>query len=151
MTLLHYLVVSWRISGMCQDCIKFLVFNGHPFIHKCANNEGCYLFSFNMDGFNPFQLKQAGWSTSVMGLYMVCLSLPLEMCFKPENMFLAGIVPGLYEPSKDEINSFLAPLVNKLLESYVSGVQYTHTWKYPNGRKIRSMLALIIFDILAAH
>jgi len=35
--------------------------DGHPFIHKSrGNNEGRYLFSFNMDGFNLFQLKQAG-------------------------------------------------------------------------------------------
>ncbi len=125
--------------------------DGHPFIRKCADNEGRYLFSFNMDGFNPFQLKQAGRSASVMGLYMVCLNLPPEMRFKPENMFLAGIVPGPHEPSKDEINSFLAPLVDDLLESYISGVQYTRTWKYPNGRKTRSALALIICDLPAAR
>ena len=34
--------------------------DSHPFIRKCADNEGRFLFSFNMDGFNPFQLKQAG-------------------------------------------------------------------------------------------
>ncbi len=32
----------------------------HPFICNCVENEGRYIFSFNMDGFNPFQLKQAG-------------------------------------------------------------------------------------------
>jgi hypothetical protein len=34
--------------------------DGYPFIRQCADNEGRYLFSFNMDGFNPFQLKQGG-------------------------------------------------------------------------------------------
>ena len=125
--------------------------DGHPFIRKCADNEGRYLFSFNMDGFNPFQLKQAGRSVTVMGLYMVCLNLPPEMRFKPENMFLAGIIPGPHEPSMDKINHFLAPLVDDLLDSYTNGVHYTRTWKYPNGRKTRSALALIICDLPAAR
>jgi len=81
--------------------------NGHPFIHRYPDNEGHYLFSFNMDGFNPFQLKQAGQFATVMGLYMVCLNLPPEVCFKPKNMFLAGIIPGPKEPSMVEINNFL--------------------------------------------
>jgi hypothetical protein len=124
--------------------------DGHPFIRKCADNEGHYLFSFNMDGFNPFQLKQGGQSASVTGLYMVCLNLPPEICFKPENMFLAGIVPGPHEPSMEKINHFLAPLVDDLLDSYINGVYYTCTWKYPNGRRTRSALTLIICDLPAA-
>jgi len=125
--------------------------DGHPFIRKCANNEGRFLFSFNMDSFNPFQLKQAGRSASVMGLYMVCLNLPPEARFKSENMFLAGIIPGPNEPSKEEINHFLRPLVDDLLKSYFDGVYYTRTWKYPKGRKTRSALALIICDLPAAR
>lgn len=125
--------------------------NGCPFIHRYPDNEGRYLFSFNMDGFNPFQLKQAGRSATVMGMYMVCLNLPPEVRFKSENMFLAGIIPGPKEPSMDEINNFLRPLVDDLLESYETGVYYTRTWKYPDGRKTRSALALIICDLPAAR
>jgi len=125
--------------------------NGCPFIHRYPDNKGHYLFSFNMDGFNPFQLKQAGQSATVMGLYMVCLNLPPEMHFKPKNMFLAGIIPGPKEPLMVEINNFLQPLVNDLLESYETGMYYTCTWKYPNGRKTRSALALIICNLPAAH
>ncbi len=125
--------------------------DGRPFVRECADNEGRFLFSFNMDGFNPFQLKQAGRSASVMGLYMVCLNLPPEARFKSENMFLAGIIPGPNEPSKEEINHFLRPLVDDLLKSYLDGVYYTRTWKYPKGRKTRSALALIICDLPAAR
>ena len=107
--------------------------DGYPFIRKCADNEGCFLFSFNTDGFNPFQLKQAGRSASVMGLYMVCLNLPPEARFKSENMFLAGIIPGPNEPLKEEINHFLKPLVDDLLKSYFDGMYYTCIWKHPKG------------------
>jgi Transposase family tnp2 len=125
--------------------------DGHPFLCKNIENEGRYVFSFNMDGFNPFQLKQAGRSATVMGLYMVCLNLPLEERFKSENMFLAGIIPGPKEPSMEQINHFLSPLVDDLLDSYINGVHYTRTWKYPNGRNTRSALALIICDLPAAR
>ena len=125
--------------------------DGYPFICQRADNEGRYLFSFNMDGFNPFQLKQGGRSASVMAMYMVCLNLPPEERFKPENMFLAGIIPGPNEPSMEEINHFLAPLVDDLFESYNNGVYYRRTWKYPRGRKAKSALALIICDLPAAR
>lgn len=125
--------------------------DGHPFIRESHGNEGRYLFCFNMDGFNPFQLKQAGRSASVMGLYMVCFNLPPEERFKSENMFLAGIIPGPKEPSMQEINHFLKPLVDDLLDSYVNGVHYMRTWKHPNGRNTRSALALIICDLPAGR
>ncbi len=86
-----------------------------------------------------------------MALYMVCLNLPPEECCKSENMFLAGIIPGPNEPSKEEINQFFMPLVDNLLESYTNGVFYSHTWKYPSGRKTRSVIALFICDLPAAH
>ena len=126
--------------------------DGHPFIRKCHDdNEGRYVFCFNMDGFNPFQLKQAGRSATVMGLYMVCLNLPRSERFKTENMFLAGVIPGPKEPSLEEINRFLKPLMDHLLESYNNGVRYTRTWKYPNGRNTRSALALVICDLPATR
>ncbi|KAH9168592.1 hypothetical protein EDB89DRAFT_1909173, partial [Lactarius sanguifluus] len=56
----------WDVPGL----YKIPGADGHPFICKRADNKGRYLFSFNMDGFNPFQLKQAGRSATVMGLYM---------------------------------------------------------------------------------
>ncbi len=122
-----------------------------PFIRQRADNEGHYVFSFNMDGFNPFQLKQGGRSASVMAMYMICLNLPREEWFKPENMFLAGIIPGPNEPSMDQINHFLVPLVDDLFQSYNNGVYYTRTWKYPNGRRTKSILLLIICDLPAAR
>jgi len=125
--------------------------DGQPFIRKCPDNEGHYLFSFNMDGFNPFQLKQAGRSATVTALYLVCLNLPPEVRFRSENIYLAGIIPGPSEPSKGQINHFLAPLVDDLYESYTNGTRYSRTWKYLRGRKTRSALALFICDLPAVR
>lgn len=75
--------------------------DGLPFNSKPSVNKGQYMFSFNMDSFSPFQLKQAGQAATVMRLYMLCLNLPLEELFKPKYMFLAGIIPGPKEPSME--------------------------------------------------
>jgi hypothetical protein len=45
------------IMGDIWDALglyKILGPNGCPFIHRYPNDKGCYLFSFNMDSFNPF-------------------------------------------------------------------------------------------------
>ncbi|KAG2738628.1 hypothetical protein P692DRAFT_20673624, partial [Suillus brevipes Sb2] len=39
-------------------------------------DEGRYLFSLGVDGFNPFQNKVAKQNVTVTGMYMVCLNLP---------------------------------------------------------------------------
>ena len=148
------LSIPWWSYEWYMECSRF-VWNSwfwcHPFICKCTDNEGCFVFSFNMDGFNPFQLKQAERSASVMELYMVCLNLPPEACFKLENMFLAGIIPGSKEPSKKEINHFLRLLINDLLKFYIDDIYYTCMWKYLKAWNTRSDLALIICNLLAAH
>ncbi|EPS92435.1 hypothetical protein FOMPIDRAFT_1137757, partial [Fomitopsis schrenkii] len=57
-------------------------------------NEGRYLFSLTVDGFNPFQAKEAKQKVSISGIYMVCLNLPPNMRYLPENMYLVGVIPG---------------------------------------------------------
>jgi hypothetical protein len=119
--------------------------DGKTFIRR-DGSEGRYLFSFCMDGFNPFQLKQAGKKASVVAMYMVCLNLPPEDRYKIENIFLVGIIPGPHEPRKEEINHLLSPLVDDLLDSYKYGVWYSQTHNYKNGRYARSALVPIVCD-----
>ena len=67
----------------------------------------------NVDWFQPFSHV----CDSVGAIYLVVLNLPREMRYKMENMILAGIIPGLKEPSLN-INSYLTPLVLELKEFY---------------------------------
>jgi Transposase family tnp2 len=119
--------------------------DGKPFV-RGDGSEGRYVFSFCMDGFNPFQLKQAGKKASVVAMYMICLNLPPEERYKLENMFLVGIIPGPHEPKKEEINHLLSPLVDDLLDSYHHGVWYSRTHNYKHGRYARSVLAIVVCD-----
>lgn len=124
--------------------------DGKPFIRQ-DGSEGRYVFSFCMDGFNPFHLKQAGKKASVVAMYMICLNLPPEERYKLENMFLVGIIPGPHKPKKEEINHLLSPLVDDLLDSYHHGVWYSHTQNYKYGQYARSALVLVVCDTPASR
>jgi hypothetical protein len=57
-----------------------------------------------MDGFNSYGNHQAGKHVSITFIILVCLTLPVSLCYWPENIFLVGIAPGPKEPSLEEIN-----------------------------------------------
>ncbi|TFK19835.1 hypothetical protein FA15DRAFT_555048, partial [Coprinopsis marcescibilis] len=59
------------------------------------------------DFFNPLTNKQAGKKKSIRLIGLVCLNLPPTLCYKPENMFLAGVIPRPNEPPLDCINPYL--------------------------------------------
>ncbi|EIW51369.1 uncharacterized protein TRAVEDRAFT_137509, partial [Trametes versicolor FP-101664 SS1] len=65
------------------------------------------VFSLSADGFNPYQMKEAKHSVTSTAMYMVCLSLPPHLRYLPENMYLAGVIPGPTKPSTEQINHFL--------------------------------------------
>lgn len=58
---------------------------------------------------------------SVGALYMVLMNLPRSERFKPENVFLVGIIPGPHEPTLT-INYYLQPLVAELNLLWKDGI-----------------------------
>ena len=81
-----------------------------------GGEEGHYLFSLSVDFFNPYTNKQSGKKSSVGLISIVCLNLPPSMHYKPENMFLAGVIPGPKEPPLTALNDYLRPLVDDLID-----------------------------------
>lgn len=83
-----------------------------------AGGEGAgrYLFSLGFDFFNPLTNKQAGKKIATGVVALVCVNLPIELRYKPENMFLAGIIPGPKEPLLEHINPYLRPIVDTLID-----------------------------------
>lgn len=91
-------------SGLLAD-----IFDGHiwkewqyvgekPYLAAPRN----YAFMLNVYCFQPF--KHSVYSVGV--LYMVLMNLPRAERFKPETVFLVGVIPGPHEP-KHNINSYL--------------------------------------------
>ncbi|KIO01078.1 hypothetical protein M404DRAFT_117339, partial [Pisolithus tinctorius Marx 270] len=70
---------------------------------------------------------------------------------KPENMYLAGIIPGPKQPSLENLNHYVRPLILDLAASWERGVWYSRTANHPNGRLMRCAIALAVCDLPAAH
>lgn len=78
-----------------------------------------YVFMLNVDWFQPFKHS----IYNVGALYMVLMNLPGAERFKPDNVFLVGIIPGPHEP-KLTINSYLEPLVAELNQLWKDGIKF---------------------------
>lgn len=116
-----------------------------------GGEEGCYVFSLCVDFFNPYSNRQAGKKVSLGAISLVCLNLPPSMCYKPENMFLAGVVPGPHEPPLTALNHYLTPLVDELLAFWETGVRLSRTYEYQEGRLILCALIALICDLPGAR
>ena len=81
--------------------------SGLPFL----SSSYCFGLMVNVDWFQPYKHT----TCSVGAIYLTVMNLPRSVRFKRENMILVGILPGPSEP-KHDINSYLEPLVNELLD-----------------------------------
>ncbi|KDQ15969.1 hypothetical protein BOTBODRAFT_80596, partial [Botryobasidium botryosum FD-172 SS1] len=82
---------------------------------------------------------------------MVCLNLPPHLRFLPENMYLAGLVPGPHPLTGHKHNHFLDILVDQLETSFHPGLFFTKTASYPLGRRARAALVGVVSDVVAAR
>ena len=102
------------------------------------------LLTLNVDWFAPFD---SGYSCGA--IYLSVNNLPRAERYRVENVLLVGIMPGPKEPKTFEINSYLKPLVDDLLELYV-GVQM-RTFERPQGVRVRAALFNVACDIPASR
>ena len=113
------------------------------------NGEVHLVFSLFVDWFNPFSNKKGGKSHSIGAIYLACLNLPPDVRYRPENIYLAGIIPGPKEPSLHELNHFLRPLVDDLLKLWHQGVYLNRTSSSRFGRLVRAAIIPLVCDLPA--
>ena len=124
--------------------------DGKPFL-QAPKHELRLMWSFAVDWFNPFHNKAAGKSASVGSITLACLNLPPSLRYRPENLYLAGIIPGPREPNYDEINHFLTPLIRRFLPMWREGIWFSRTARYARGRLCRSAIAALVCDLLGSR
>ena len=117
---------KWGIGSDLRDCvIPDKLGNFDPFspvgLTIIDVGKGRLLFSVNVDFFNIEGNHQRNATTSCGIISCACLNLPPDIRYKPENMYLAGIIPGPLEPSGDQLNHFLEPLIEDMVESWERG------------------------------
>ncbi|KDR76670.1 hypothetical protein GALMADRAFT_139571 [Galerina marginata CBS 339.88] len=129
---------------------KFLGPDGEK-LFMDGGDEGRYVFTLCVDFFNPLSNKQAGKKASVGFLSLACSNLPPQERYKPENMFLIGIIPGPSEPPLNLLNHYLRPIIDEFLEFWNPGVRFSRTYNHPAGRTIRCAIIALVCDLPAAR
>jgi hypothetical protein len=108
------------------------------------------LFALNVDFFNSEGMTICGASTSSGIITAACLNLPLEIHYKPENMYLARVIPRPKEPRLMELNHYMRPVIDQLSDSWKRGVRFTHTANHPNGCDSHSAIANAVCNLPGA-
>lgn len=121
----------------------------HFFIDR-PGKEGRYLFTLNVDFFNVEGMRIRGASSSCGIIALACLNLPLDIRYKPENMYLA-IIPGPVEPSLTDLNHYMRPIIDDMVDAWQNGIRFTRTPREPDGRDTRSAIAAVVNDLPAAR
>ena len=142
----EYMEDMWDARHLCRILLK----KGEHFLPG-PTNETRMAFSFSMDSFNPYHMKEAKQTVSSTAIWLTLLNLPPHLRYRPENMFLAGIIPGPRKPSLSDINHSLKLLVDVLLEFFEPGVLYSRTARYKQGCRVRAILVPVVSDMLAAR
>ena len=81
---------------------------------------------------------------------MVCLNLPPHLFYKPEYMYIAGIIPGPKQPTETELNHYFRPLIDDIEQSWKLGVRYTMTTLFPEYYIMQSTIVIAVMDLPAA-
>lgn len=85
---------------------------------------------------------------SVGTVVLFCPNTPPELRYKPENVFIVGIIPGSKEPSVLQMNNLLRPLVTELQELWVGKQLYSSGDLSLN---VRAALVVLTCDLPAAR
>ena len=115
------------------------------------NGEGRYAFALFIDFFSAEGKSLHNAHASLGIIAMACLNLPADIRYKPENIYLAGIVPGPEEPKLELLNHYQAPLISDMCQSWTDGVFISRTALCPHGRMTRSAIAVGVFDLPAGR
>ncbi|EIE82993.1 hypothetical protein RO3G_09601 [Rhizopus delemar RA 99-880] len=130
-----YDIYDGRVWGQLADS------NAQPFVNK----ERSLMVSLNVDWFQPSD----GMHYSCGGVYLTINNLPRSSRMKTSNIILVGMIPGPGEPTDDQIQNFLRPMVDELIVLYNGAV--IPTYQCPNGVLVRVALMSVNCDIPAAR
>lgn len=96
------------------------------------------------DGVNPFAEKRSNWSTWPISL--INFNLPPWLATKKHFVILALIIPGPESVTAENVDTFLEPLVDELMELWQYGIQTVDAAAH-GGSRIFNMKAMVMMTI----
>ncbi|PCH37297.1 hypothetical protein WOLCODRAFT_51862, partial [Wolfiporia cocos MD-104 SS10] len=78
---------------------------------------------------------------------LACLNLLPNMRYHIDNMFLAGIIPGLRHLHLNEIYSLVAPLVDDFVVLWYCRVCYSKTPLHPKGKTVKCAIIPLVWEL----
>lgn len=132
---------------------NFKAADGTLYIDRAAAPPGTrrLVFGLGVDGFNPFGNVIAKKKASSTGIYFILFDLPPDLRYRPENMYLVGVIPGPNHPHLEQINNALQLVVDDFLPFWSPGVRFSRTAVHPEGRLVNIVIICLIMDLLAAR
>lgn len=113
-----------------------------------TQSSGNLVFGLYVDWFNPYGSGPFSKSLKTGVILLFCYNLPVEIRYKPHNVFIYGLTPPPKEPTAIQLNNLLEPLITNLNKLW-KGVLYSKTHKNPGGRTIKVALWPILGDLPA--
>jgi hypothetical protein len=103
------------------------------------------VFSLYLDWFNAEGASNLRKHNSLGTITLVYLNLPPTQRYKVQKMFLFGIIPRSTEPSLEQFNHLLRPLVEELKMFWNPGHFFPSTASSPKS----CMIPIAIFPLIA--
>lgn len=107
-------------------------------------------FSIHLDFFNPNGIRYRGNHDSIGVISCANLALDPSIQYLPENMFLT-IIPGPIEPSADEIDHFVRPILEQFLQAWRPGFKVSCTADSDSPVVVEVAILLSVNDLPAAR
>lgn len=152
--------LEWQREGThpCENEVFrgdfFRTFKGPHSQHLFLKRNGRMRLAFIMhvDFFNPNGTTKRGNHDSIGIISLALLNLPKRLRDKPENVFVAGIIPGPKEPPLDQLNHFIRPIIDEFEIGWQRGFHLPHTTASPeHGRLLDVALVISTNDLPCAR
>ena len=108
-------------------------------------------FSIHSDFFNPEGVTLRGATKSLGIISFANLALDPSIRYLPEYLFIAAIIPGPNEPSVDEMDYFVRPVIEQFVQAWRPGVTVSRTAVSESGAVVEVGILLSVNDLPAAH